>query len=349
MKRMKSTLRLFKFLLHTYPQNFKREFGEEMLDVFKQNLMDSDNWIQISTKILREMQAWFATALLQNMLGIQDGWEDWRIKSRINSQAGSVPLDNNPGTWRRGIAGAIPILWVPLIFLSSSLFPGYVGWYWMGRFGFLALTLLPAIGFCVAWIKRFPRWSYSYLGGLTAILILSISMNDPRYDASILLFFWTPVIVTFLIALLVTRSFDPLLQLARGIWNDWTRLSFALYGSLIILLLDAYDGFHLSFDSLLELLTFAILAFGALAYLRSSKIAQRAQSLLVGFGIAWILIVSVNKIYWNGRQEVWLREPAHWQTTLLQLLVPGMILLGLLFSPIILSGLRCFSRSTKPV
>jgi hypothetical protein len=114
------------------------------------------------------------------------------------------------------------------------------------------------------------------------------------------------------------------------------------------LLLEAYDGIHYSLDSLIELLTFAILAFGAVAYVRSSKITQRAQSLLVGFGIAWILIVSVNSVYWNGRQEVWMREPAHWQTTLLQLLVPGMILLGLLFSPIILSGLRRFSRSTKP-
>jgi hypothetical protein len=258
-------------------------------------------------------------------------------------------LENEPGTWRQALAAAIPIMWVPLIFLSASLFPRYPGWYWKSRLGFLALTLLPAIGLCVAWIKSFPRWSYSYLGVLTANVIFSISiMNDPRYDTSILGYFWIPVIVSLMIALLVTRSLDPLMQLTRGIWNDWTRLSFALYGYLTILLLEAYDGIHYSFDSLIELLTFAILAFGAVAYVRSSKITQRAQSLLVGFGIAWILIVSVNSVYWNGRQEVWMREPAHWQTTLLQLLVPGMILLGLLFSPIILSGLRRFSRSTKP-
>ena len=52
---MKSTLKLFKFLLHIYPQNFKNEFGEEMLDVLEENLMDSDNWIQRSIKFLREM------------------------------------------------------------------------------------------------------------------------------------------------------------------------------------------------------------------------------------------------------------------------------------------------------
>jgi hypothetical protein len=174
-------------------------------------------------------------------------------------------------------------------------------------------------------------------------------MNNPRYDASILVFFWTPVIVTIMIALLVTRSFDPLLHLMRGIRKGWTRLSFALYGTLTILLLDAYDGIHLSFNSLLESLTFAILAFGAMAYVRSSETRQRAQSLLVGFGTAWILIISVNAVYWNGRQEVWMREPAHWQTTLLQLLVPGLIMLGLLFSPIIFSSLRRFSRSTNAV
>lgn len=278
---MNSILRLFKFLLHIYPQNFKNEFGEEMLDVFEQNLTDSDNWFQRKIKLLREIPGWCATAFQQNLLDIQGGWEDWRMNNRIKSQSGSVPRDNKPGTWRQAIFGAIPILWVPLIFLSTSLLPGFAGWYWMSRFGFFALTLLPAVGFCVAWIKSFPRWSYSYLGVLTVILIFSISMNDPRFDASILVFFWTPVIVTFMIAMLVTRSFDPLLQLARGIWNDWTRLSFVLYGSLTILLLDAYDGILLSFNSLHELLTFAILAFGAVAYVRSWETRQRAQSLLL--------------------------------------------------------------------
>lgn len=81
--------------------------------------------------------------------------------------------------------------------------------------------------------------------------------------------------------------------------------------------------------------------------MRSSETRQRAQSLLVGFGITWILIISVNAVYWNGRQEVWMRELAHWQTTVLQLLVPGMILLGLLFSPIILSGLQRYPRPTN--
>ncbi len=87
--------------------------------------------------------------------------------------------------------------------------------------------------------------------------------------------FLTLVIVTFVIAILVTRSFDPLVQLTRGNWNDWTRLSFALEEYLTILLLDAYDGIPLSFNSLLELLTFAILAFGAVAYVRSSETRQR--------------------------------------------------------------------------
>jgi hypothetical protein len=169
MKRMNSILRLFKFLLHIYPQNFKNEFGEEMLDVFEQNLMDSDNWFQRHIKKLREIQGWCATALPQNLLDIQGGWEDWRMNNRIKSQSGFVPRDNKPGTWRQAI------LWVPLIFLSSSRFSGFAGWYWMSRFGFLAITLFPAIGFCVAWIKRFPRWSSSCLGVLTAIFIFTIS------------------------------------------------------------------------------------------------------------------------------------------------------------------------------
>jgi len=346
MKRMNLILRLFRFLQKIYPQNFKDEFGEEMLDVFEQNLMDSDNWMHRSTKLIREMQGWFATALKQNMLDKQMSWENWSMDSHIKIQTDFVPLDNKNGTWRQAIVGAIPILWVPLVYWSSRLFPEYQGWYWMSRFGFFALIILPSIGFCVAWIKDFPRWSYSYLGVLTAILILSISLNDPRYDTSILVVFWTPVGVAIMIALLVTRSFDPLLQLARGIWNDWTRLSFAFYGSLTILLFDAYDGIHFSFDTLLELLTFAFLAFGAAAHVRSSEARQRAISLLVGFGTAWILIVSVNVVYWNGRQEVWMREPANWQTILLQLQAPGLILFGILFSPIILSFLRRYSRLT---
>jgi len=66
MKRINPILRLFNFLLHIYPQNFKNEFGEEMLGVFEQNLMDSDNWIQRNTKLLGEIQGWFATTLQQD-------------------------------------------------------------------------------------------------------------------------------------------------------------------------------------------------------------------------------------------------------------------------------------------
>ncbi len=56
--------------------------------------MDSDNWLQRNIKLLREIQGWCATALQQNILDIQGGWENWRMNNRIKSQSGFVPLDN---------------------------------------------------------------------------------------------------------------------------------------------------------------------------------------------------------------------------------------------------------------
>jgi hypothetical protein len=136
------------------------------------------------------------------------------------------------------------------------------------------LLLLIAIGLAIGGIKGYPRWSYAYLA--MAVFLSSNYSNGTFYGVAYGWRFWVPLIVAILVPLLLTRSLRPLARLIRGAWNDWTRLSFALYAFLLplytILFFDSKWGTN-------ELISLAIdtllLAAGAIAFLRSRTIWQR--------------------------------------------------------------------------
>ncbi len=105
-------------------------------------------------------------------------------------------------------------------------------WLLMGWLGTSAL-----VG--TAWALRFPRWSYPYLS-LAAVFALLYStapmprlpvLGDDIHQAG----FWgwrafVPLGIALAGGLLASRSLRPLQALARHVWCDWTRVTFALYG-----------------------------------------------------------------------------------------------------------------------
>lgn len=93
---------------------------------------------------------------------------------------------------------------------------------------------------CLREVKGFPRWSFPYWGMALAFSSLLVGAALPG-----LIVFghtfgrgelwgwraWIPVLTVAVIALLLTRVVRPLRQLVTGVWHDWTRLSFAFYGT----------------------------------------------------------------------------------------------------------------------
>lgn len=152
--------------------------------------------------------------------------------------------------------------------------------------------LIPYAGLALGWSRSFPRWSFPYLG--LALFLSSYLQNVSSQGIVIGVRTlmrpglwgwraWIPLALAALTALLVTRfSILPLRRLVRGVWNDWTRLSYAMFGCLPVLILfffvDVSLASKLVFLSLLAIIQVA----AAMLFLRFTPRWKRVWTLLIG-------------------------------------------------------------------
>jgi hypothetical protein len=198
-------------------------------------------------------------------------------------------------SWGEALIGALPFLLYGLAYLLEGVAE-------LGGYDYLAFTLLDgslnrptitltvemgvyfvcALGLLFGVWKGFPRWSYAYLG---MSLYFGWSYNNQNYYGVFYKWWvWLPTLAAIALGLLLTRSLKPLARLLQGAWNDWTRLSFAIYAfalpMLTIIFFDDEWGisqlYGLVFDTVL-------LAAGAVAFLRSrpEPVSTRAVVLIL--------------------------------------------------------------------
>ena len=86
-----------------------------------------------------------------------------------------------------------------------------------------------------------------------------------------------PLGVAAATAVALTHSLRPLARLVRGVWEDWTRLSFALYSLMPIVVWIAFDEIADRFELPFMIALNLILVGGALAYMRSEAPLRRAR------------------------------------------------------------------------
>ena len=196
-----------------------------------------------------------------------------------------------PVSWGEAFIGALPFLLFGLAFLLDGLAElngqelpviHVLG----GNRDLPALTLTVEMGVYLAcalglflgvW-QGFPRWSYAYLG--MCLYFGWIYNNQFYYGLLYEWWTWLPLLTAVFLGMLLARSLQPLAGLFQGVWNDWTRLSFALYAFAVpmftlVFFEDDWGVFHLYglfFDTVL-------LAAGAVAYLRARTIWGRVFSL----------------------------------------------------------------------
>ena len=199
----------------------------------------------------------------------------------------------------------------------------------------LLLTLMT-----VGWVKGFPRWVFPYWGFVLLIAIymqgFSGTIAGYQFDGNWLV--GMPLLGVGVVGTLWARGFRPVLALFKSIWQDWTLLSFILYGALPLLFIAAYDEVRNSepFMTLIAL----ILAGGAVIYMRVESVWNRIASLVGGFTIGWSILTVHQAIYWNGRQEFWMEKPGSWVETLAWTIRPGAYLMFFLVSPVLIAFLR---------
>jgi hypothetical protein len=214
------------------------------------------------------------------------------------------------------------------------------------------------IGLGVGWVKGFPRWSYPFAG----FILLFTSYWMGAATPGLVIFghtftsrelwewrAWIPFAVMATIALLLTRSLHPWLQLVTGIWRDWTQLSFGLYGVMPLLVFLRFDEVIKPYPAPFLAVTTIVLASGALAYMRSAKTWQRALALLLSMTVAGAVATVASSIYWHWRDEYEMPWPSHGFETVRQMFAPLGFLMVVMFAPALLGLLRRAVKSAPVV
>lgn len=202
----------------------------------------------------------------------------------------------------------------------------------------LALIIIGpfVIALGLGWVKGFPRWSFPYWG--MAWALSRLLFDQWGWRAGI------PLVLVAVIASLLARGVRPLRQLVTSVWNDWTQLSFAFYGALPLALVIAFDEVK---EQGPEVMLLVALALGALAYMRSTRIWQRALALFGSFTLIWAAATVCLANYWGGRQEPWMPKPGDWSRTVQWMSKEGVGWLVLLLAPALLGLLRVSLNSIR--
>jgi len=186
----------------------------------------------------------------------------------------------------------------------------------------LSLYLILLLGLGIGWVRRFPRWSLGYLG---MALINSWWLGGRG---------WISLLAVVFVATLLSKSFTPLARLGKGIWRDWSRLSFISYGALTFLALGVwYDGktFYSQIAYLPIKISIVALVYvmGALFYLRVQSTWRRALTLQAAFSLAMLSGVLIGWLQ-NGRVDMAAQDSVSWWLFVIfalngLMLLPGML------------------------
>jgi hypothetical protein len=180
---------------------------------------------------------------------------------------------------------------------------------------FVFLLILPAIGFGIGWVQKFPRWSYPYTGMAFVMTLYIANVTTPGLNILGYPIFgrdpwgWRaciPLATAFIAALAVSRSFQPFGKLFTNIWEDWSILSYLMIGLLPLLIAFQFDEIDRLY-SLYFMVPFSVLLVGmVLLYLRSKSTQQ--QVLVLTIGVLAIIFPSVlgSNSYWLHHNGIYL-------------------------------------------
>lgn len=329
---MRLIVAVYSSSLVLYPRRFKNEFADEMQVVFKDSLDES----------IREGMLSLLLVCLKEFGGLpfhvlREIWHEIERKDVTMVTQGNVKskdiISEGTNHWD-ALIGTLPFI---LFGIASMI--GKIRLPFWGIYADLVFYVIVLLGLLIGLIKGVPRWTYSYLGwslvftwwwsnmGTVGLKIFGFQINYWTWQI------WPPFLLTIGIALLCKRSFHPLRQLVRGIWQDWTLLSFAMYTFIGWMALIYDENHHPYLFAFMSASTFAISA-GAWFFLYQLKTRNRIAALISGF-MAVAIIGAICESTWDWRAYYGLppQPPVAWYISALKILVVGTFWVMILFWP----------------
>ena len=244
----------------------------------------------------------------------------------MSIQADSNAVRHLPDKWGAVLVGLVPFagiaLMVLLFMLVSKAFQSNQQLLNLSRNILANIIIFWYLGvFIIGWIKGFPRWWYPYSLSLILISFFMQHASTPGLWLFGLvpenqvwgLRAWLPLGCAIFLALLLTRSFKPFIEMSKSIWIDPSRLAFAVYSLLPFLYVVMYDEVKDNYQLPFLIISLVILSLGTILYMRAKNNWQRLSS-LYGSAIITALLNSIALMfYWDGRLEPWMSSPLSWQ------------------------------------
>jgi hypothetical protein len=294
--------RLYGVLLQAYPQEFRKEFGAELDDVFGRALDEAAQrgWLEMAAVWGRELRDWPLAVIGAHLRQIKEANMEKPIVMRTGDEHMS---------WLAALAGLWPFLLAgPLNVLLNHPYPS-PAWRstpWAQILMVMVYGLPLLIGLGVGWLRKWPRWAYPYLGVLLLVLGLLISgaITGLVFEVGPEWPFWPQFAITTSSHALVlgalalsARAWRPLHPLYQSFRRDWTQLSFGLF----VFVGRLFGGIDHQEDpslTLFVLLPPLIIVLGALAYLLSSTKSQGILALLISLALALGVRVVGGKLFY---------------------------------------------------
>lgn len=311
-------------LMYLYPPDFREEFGSEMRLTFRcameeAALTGSTALARLFVRELRDLP----------LVALHERIQIWGRPER----PGGVdrPVEKLS---RVEMLAALAVFLIPAGFILLKAAPvALVGEVVPG-----VMVLLFMMGAVGGLLRHLPRWSLPYFGlVLAAIVFLYLFQWEAERVATtlaarfvvqpdgdlgrlLLASFWEGVVWLGLLSLvaivgLVLAALPRFRPLVVRLREDWTQLSYLLYGGATLVLVLTFDGYR--YETPFALLALVCLAAGAWGYLQSPGKRSRLLALLTGITLAmavntvgkWIITPQQNAaLLFLGRtaeQERW--------------------------------------------
>ena len=262
--------RLFALALRLYPVGVRREYAAEMQAVFSLNAADAARqgaWalVALACREARDLPLAIASAHFQV------------VRGRMSPM---FPATSDQTPWPAALLSLLPFVIAGPVREILCYQPGWMpGEHSLLYLLFLLLSSLAvASGLALGAVKKFPRWAYPY------VIVLAFSLYLLVLYA-VALFGWNidgqNSFFLFLALIMIVLWRPGFRSFYRHIAQDWTLLSYGLYG-LVLHLLSTFDGDESPYLNLLVLLPALLALCAALAHLRIRSAFVRIAALLVG-------------------------------------------------------------------
>jgi hypothetical protein len=209
---------------------------------------------------------------------------------------------------------------------------------------FVLNFMIPVTGACVGWVKRFPRWSYPYVGvSLLSALFMMNAATPGRTFFGYDVFgrelwgwrAWVPLGLAIVVALILSRSFEPLMKFFTNGWHDWTLFTFAMLGWIPLLIAIGFDEVDNSYTTYFTISLTVVTVLAAYLYMRATTVRHQVLALAVGIVIPVIVGITGGTLYWLAHG--WVSVPGS--------ILWSIVIILVMFSPALIGILRTATRS----